>query len=359
MIRSALPALLVSSALLCASCLSLWDPWLQNPSDGSVYQGDMASQTDRGDMATASCNPPQVNGNPPMLAPENPAPISSALHGVWANSACDVWAVGDNGATIHWDGTAWTNRTGATSLTLTRLWAPDAQTLWAIGTDGGNSAAIFHWSGTGWVKDGPGIAAETLNGIWGAGPGDIWTVAGTFSLTSTGKILHYDGTSWTVAPTDYSGQLPGLFGVWGRSANDVWAVGGNGVILHWTGTGMWTTVRTQAFQAFREVWGGSSGPVWAAGSVGFPPMNRLLFKWDGSTWTDATTGPASTSYYAVWGTAPDNAWVVGASGTVIHWNGSSWSQVAGNTAATLFGAGGDAANHLFFVGDSGTVLRSK
>lgn len=363
MMKSPRFASLFSFALLATSCLSLWDPWVQNPSGGPMTQGDLAGQSDAGagavDLPPGVCNPPQVSGNPPMLAPQIPAPISANLRGVWANSACDVWAVGENGTTIHWDGTSWANRTSATNLTLTRLWAPDAQTLWAIGADGSGNAASYRWNGTTWVKDGPGVTAESLNGIWGTGPTDIWTVSGTFSLTSTGRIFHYNGTSWSLTPTDYSGTLPGLFGVWGRSSTDVWAVGGNGVILHWTGTGTWTTVRMQAFQAFRDVWGGSMGPIWAAGSVGFPPSNRLLFKWDGSTWSDATTGPTSNSYYAVWGTAPDDAWTVGASGAVIHWNGTSWSEVAGGTTSTLFGAGGDGAKHLFFVGDSGTILRSK
>ncbi len=45
---------------------------------------------------------------------------------------------------------------------------------------------------------------------------------------------------------------------------------------------------------------------------------------DGSAWTPEPTG-TTTFLGAVWADAPDDAWAVGGSGTVLHWDGRSWS----------------------------------
>ena len=41
---------------------------------------------------------------------EAPLPTGYALNGVWGSRASDVWAVGDAGTIVHWNGAVWATR---------------------------------------------------------------------------------------------------------------------------------------------------------------------------------------------------------------------------------------------------------
>ena len=72
-----------------------------------------------------------------------------------------------------------------------------------------------------------GVTTQTLYGVWGSGPDNI------FAVGDSGTILHYNGTAWTAMD---SGSTSNLKGVWGSALNDVYAVGDSGIILHYNGT---------------------------------------------------------------------------------------------------------------------------
>ena len=70
---------------------------------------------------------------------------------------------------------------------------------------------------------------ESLHGVWGSGPKDVWVVG------DAGTILHFDGATWTKATAAFPlGKKPDLRGVWGSGPNDVWVVG-DAFALHFTG----------------------------------------------------------------------------------------------------------------------------
>ncbi|MFT3711497.1 MAG: hypothetical protein QM817_28005 [Archangium sp.] len=64
-----------------------------------------------------------------------------ALDGVGAN---DVWAVGESGTALHFDGTSWTKVTSGTTRTLRSVWAASANDVWMVG----DSGAVLRWNGT-------------------------------------------------------------------------------------------------------------------------------------------------------------------------------------------------------------------
>jgi len=69
-------------------------------------------------------------------------------------------------------------------------------------------------------------------------------------------------------------------------------------------------------------------------------------------------GPGDThlDVNAIWGSAIDDVWVVGAEGRVIHNFGRGWRPVLSGTTQDLHGVWGGSGN-VWFVGASGTVLR--
>jgi hypothetical protein len=91
----------------------------------------------------------------------------------------------------------------------------------------GEFGTILHYDGTTWTQQANVPTPQSLNGIWGNGPADIFVV-GDF-----GTILHFDGAAWTPQP---SGTTEHLVGVYGGSGSDVYAVGFNGTVLHYDGS---------------------------------------------------------------------------------------------------------------------------
>src|SRR5205085_2799308 len=59
---------------------------------------------------------------------------------------------------------------------------------------------------------------------------------------------------------------------------------------------------------------------------------------------------------AVWGSGPKNSFAAGKAGTILHYDGSSWSSMNSGTNADLFALSGTGPTDVFVSGASGTVL---
>ena len=102
------------------------------------------------------------------------------MNSIWGSGASDIFAVGDFGTILHYDGSSWTYQDSATD-----------QHLW---------------------------------GVWGSSGSEV------FAVGHKGTIVRYDGSSWRA---EASGTTEGLQAVWGAGTS-MWAVGTAGVILHRT-----------------------------------------------------------------------------------------------------------------------------
>ena len=70
-----------------------------------------------------------------------------SLRRIFAPHPTDVWAVGDGGAVLHFDGGKWTPVVGIPQVALRDLSEPPA--LRMPGPSGGGGVP-FHWDGRGW-----------------------------------------------------------------------------------------------------------------------------------------------------------------------------------------------------------------
>ena len=223
--------------------------------------------------------------------------------------------------------------------------------------------AILHYDGTSWS-----VAVETLNmppvllnSIWSATPTAVFAVGAECGAPA---IMRYDGASWS-APPDNSAScgLSDLTSVWGNSASDVFATfrGGipphlGGEIRHYDGH-QWTTVyvppcggsgvQCPAFQA-----GWSSGPTdgFVVGDGG------MIAHYDGTNWNPQASG-TTQQLNGVWGVGSAGpAFAVGAVGTILSYDGTAWSAQASGTSQPLYAIWGTSANDIFAVGGAGTIL---
>jgi hypothetical protein len=196
--------------------------------------------------------------------------------------------------------------------------------------------------------------AVSGNDVWAAGNG----TDPQDPDNSDPAFEHWDGTSWTLAPSDrHFEDAEAIFGVSAVSTNDVWAVGSTGQpsfndrqieIMHWDGT-IWSFVPPVQASFNNELFGVTAvdaNDVWAVGglSTGGTGLNRgLVEHWDGSRWTKVSIPdpPGTESLSAVSAVSSQDVWAVGTQSPLfgksrpmaMHWDGSRWSLVSIPTVA--------------------------
>ena len=71
----------------------------------------------------------------------------------------------------------------------------------------------------------------------------------------------------------------------------------------------------------------------------------------------ATMSTPNGAWNSVWGAADDDLWVVGDSGSIMHWDGLAWTVKPSGTTNKLRHVWGLNSNNVYAVGDAGTILR--
>jgi hypothetical protein len=263
-----------------------------------------------------------------------PTGQSSALYGVWVAGAGSVYAVGASGTVVHYNGTKWTpmSTPGGTG-NLRAIWGNDATHMWAVGDNGG----VIFGNGTTWVKQTSGTS-QGLTGVWGDAATDVYA-AGT-----GGTIIHFTGSSWSSMP---SGSSNDLSAIGGSAATDIWAVGDNGTTLHYNGTS-WSTIGPNSGIPLTGVTAGSSSSIWAVGVQG------SLLSSSGSAWQ--VSMQSGLSFYAVWASSATDVYV-SSLGTVLHYNGTQWTNAYVSDADSMDGiwGGGPQPATVYSIGTNGTL----
>jgi hypothetical protein len=166
----------------------------------------------------------------------------------------DAFAVGRNGATLRWDGTAWAEVSVSQWNDMGKLWVSPTGTIYALRLDSWSEGVLMRWEGSNWTAVQP-APPEQVGSYWGASESDFWTsgqadqstrprsigtapsgrvTRGTQTRTSScdlgGEnvfdVLRYDGSSWI--PTGALGEgYPTVYPMdaWGSSPNDIWIAG--------------------------------------------------------------------------------------------------------------------------------------
>ncbi len=127
------------------------------------------------------------------------------IYEVWGSSGSDVFAVGQGGIILHYNGIAWSAMTSPVTGNLYSVWGSSGRDVFAVGDAG----KILHYDGSAWsTMTSP--ATGYVFSVWGTSPQQRLAV-GYDGINGT--IFHYDGTSWGAIPyrrrpsiTQYLGQ---------------------------------------------------------------------------------------------------------------------------------------------------------
>jgi hypothetical protein len=183
---------------------------------------------------------------------------------------------------------------------------------------------------------------------WGGG-GELFVVGGPLGSAGETLFLRRAGGSWSEVST---GTTATLWWAHGFSASDVWTVGEGGTVFHWNGSTL-TQETVPTMQTLYGVWGVSSDDLWVVG--GRPDISGVILHKTGATWTEMPALGNTGAYFKVWGAAADDVYACGQAGTVLHWDGSSWTPQMTSlpTFVSLFTVAGRGRDQVYAVGGLG------
>lgn len=227
---------------------------------------------------------------------------------------------------------------------------------WAVGTLTGTDFVLTHWNRpteVSWSSDAfSSTSAATLNSVSMLSNAEGWAVGNVKG--SAFSLLHWNGSSWSVTTSPTACSTQNLMGVSSVSSQEAWAVGvnyasnggcgGGGTrrytVMKWNGTS-WSLLTPTTIPADNNNNAnlnavhviGTSGN--STGNLGFAVGNSgTILKYNGTTWTADVSG-TTQNLFGVYVVSVNEAWAVGAAGVIRKWNGSTWSAATSPTATQL------------------------
>jgi len=233
----------------------------------------------------------QATAAGPEWEMQNPMPHSPWLVSVWAGASNSVFAVGEAGTVLHYDGANWSEMASGTPVCLNGVWGTGPNDVFAVGDGvGWFQMTIIHYDGSGWTDMSCLLSGDNLYSVWGSGPEDVLAVG-------RNSVVHYDGVSWSEM---YTPMILNLYALWGCGPSDVFAVGWDdgGVVLHWNGS-QWAESWTPTDCALYGVWGTGPNDVFAVGGDYAMPVRGVVLHYDGTSWSEVAE--ATDILEGVWG----------------------------------------------------------
>jgi hypothetical protein len=327
---------------------------------------------------------------------------SYAIHYVSCSAGCNGGACNPSG---------WTTMTSNTNQTLHAIWGTSASSVWAVG----NGGTALYYNGIQWqARPTPAaVSSDSFISVSGTSDSNIFAVGEPSNSLNTGtSVMRFDGTSWSsLGRIQIAGQYRAAC-VGAYAANDAFVLGyvnitpGNndGVAVYRVTNGTATYIMSitslgfsnltqcgvQAFSLTNIVATGAgqvfqidsvaktataigTGSVNQGGALWADATNDLFItsaanvdQWTGgTTWNSLGTG-LSGVLYGISATSSSRLFAAGQNytttanlGTVLFWNGVGWTvQSLPAATATLYGiyASPLPQGQVFAVGNNGTIV---
>lgn len=300
------------------------------------------------------------------------------LEDIFMLNPSDGWAVGQknsgSGLTLHWNGSDWIETGAAHNADLLGVTCIASDDCWVVGKKSGKkndsddkkdkrekkdkgkkgkeSITISHWNGNSWSsanldkkvpkKDYYAVDCIDSNDCWAVGQKD----------KKNASIIHWNGNEWSVDSSSKTKE--DLKGVSCTATDDCWVVGNKKTFQHWDGD-QWSNGSVNnniPNKTINDISCIAEDNCWAVGDIN--DGDPIIAQWDGSQWSrvlpDASV--SNQNLYAVHCINNSNCWAVGNSGSVIHWNGISWTDAStgiGNTKYNAIHMLGNASGSVFIT----------
>ena len=288
-----------------------------------------------------------------------PAISTKTLYAVWGTSPSDVYAVGDTGTILHYNGTDWSADTSNTTGQLHSIWGSSPTNIYVVGNEesGVNKATLLRkkTSGTTWefeeAKDyTTGIFFDyNLTTVWGLSASKVY-VADQY-----GDFYVFDGTGWIYFYPDPPVGSYYLTGIWAANSTNIFVtdLNSNDVSRYGkNGTNVWTYDSTECTGNLNEIWGISLSDIYVAGSGGY------IGHFNGTEWQGVTSNTSKTLTSIHGNNTGSNVIAVGVQGAIVHNKGAGFIDESFNTVNDLFGTWVSPDGLVAYaVGTDGMILK--
>jgi hypothetical protein len=173
--------------------------------------------------------------------------------GVSTDGPVDIYAAGSNGIVMYSPGgsQAWQQMRTGVNGSLRAIWEGSPRDVWAVGENG----AVVHYDGNRWQPMTP-PSGQTWRAVWGSGPQDVYVAGESNASGRGGSIMHFRGDQQQ--PETFETDQGAINAVWGSSQSDVYAVGDGGLLLYNDGTG-WLPMRSDETLSLSGIGGDPTG----------------------------------------------------------------------------------------------------
>jgi photosystem II stability/assembly factor-like uncharacterized protein len=288
-------------------------------------------------------------------------PTVGGLRGVHATGGSNVWADGQSGSILLYDGSIWGSVTAPLQTNYNAVFMTGSSDGWAVGSATATGPTLVHWDGVKWSRGSSAGAFVDMYGVWEVNSGEAWAVGGGPTPGTVPYIFHLQSGSWNSVST-FGLPLVLLRSVYGTSSTNVRAVGDNGLIATLTGTswGTESTAQTTNGISWRSVTfvGGDSNNAW---TVGFNSTGPVIFHLSSTIHWSSVSVPlgvaVSVRLHSVQFLDSSHGWIAGSGGTILFWDGTKWNIVpTPSSAYNLTAIHVDSTNDGWAVGtDTGTT----
>jgi len=269
---------------------------------------------------------------------------------------------------------------------LAGIWGSGPNDVYAVGYGDNERVSlplVYHKDGSGWTASSPplpsGVTSGNITGVWGWPGGNVYAV-GVGNGNTVPLLYTNSGGVWSTKRLTYPGGVSSIYlhAIWGSSAEDVYAVGSGGsntvpVVYHKNGDNWDPTILTLPTGVgtgyLHGIWGSGPNDVYAVG-YGNNSTVPLLYHKVGANWDAAETTPALPTgwsrgnFKGIWGSAPNNLYLVGVGHDpildtdvplVYHktdspWDARSLGLPAGVRSGYLNGIWGSSSTDIYAVG---------
>ena len=282
--------------------------------------------------------------------PEQPAAELNNLNGIWGFNTSRLVAVGNAATILQFNGTAWQRVGGITGLqpnvNLMGVGGVAGQAIgFAVG-DGGNIVMTQDNGGL-WTKNTNG-QTKNLRSVWAASGTKAFAVGDEIGPNYAWQ--EYDGTSWNNPALSSSGIA--WNSVWGFGATQYVVVGNMGRIATVDGAAYGLPTANNSSN-LHGVWGSRSSSIFIVGA------SSTILSFDGSTASVVTPPLLNTTLRAIHGASPVDIYVVGDNGTVIASNGSNWNLESFPVKNQLNGVYNFGNGNVYVVGNGGIIYHKR
>ena len=264
-------------------------------------------------------------------------PVNQTLNAIWGRSRTDIYAVGNNGAILHYDGNAWRSQSSPVQTDLFAIWGNDTD-IYIVGASG----VILRREYQTWVPMTTGTANDLLD-IWGITDTDLIVVGKKGTILRNTSGLWYEMASRTLAT---------LNSVWG-TAGPVYTCGSAGKLLQMTDN-RWNPATSQTFNTLNAIWGETDQFFYTVGASG------VILKNQSGTWSE-TIYDSFVNLNAIWGFSDGKVFAGGYNGTLLFHDvvRPEWTAMETNTQNTINDIWGTSSQDVYAVGEQGLILHLK